>query len=166
MLKLSKATKERLEKVFGPELRREAARILTEECGNNLPFCENQDEFGMERIRFAVLKLWTDVMDVPPSLIAGSSHPLFVGMVTNTLFGLLFDLNRDRRSIWPWADHVVFWGVSVATAAFTAAILLEANWAFKFVTPVLGISILIGIAAHTLRLRSRAVATPGRMPAT
>jgi hypothetical protein len=57
MLKLSRATKERIERVFRPELRREAARILAEECGNNLPLCEGRDEVGMERIRFAVLKL-------------------------------------------------------------------------------------------------------------
>jgi hypothetical protein len=57
MLKLSKATEERLKKVFKPELQAEAARILVEECGNNLPFCESQDEKGMERVRFAVLKL-------------------------------------------------------------------------------------------------------------
>jgi hypothetical protein len=57
MLKLSKATEQRIERVFKPELRPEAARILTEECGNNLPFCEKQDEVGMERRRFAVLKL-------------------------------------------------------------------------------------------------------------
>ena len=57
MLKLSQATEERIERVFRPELRREAARILAEECGNNLPLCEGRDEVGMERIRFAVLKL-------------------------------------------------------------------------------------------------------------
>lgn len=62
-MKLSQATEERLGRVFGPEQRREAARILTEECGNNLPFCENQDEFGMERIRFAVLKLSAGDLD-------------------------------------------------------------------------------------------------------
>ena len=115
-------------------------------------------------VGFAVLKLWTDITEVPVSLLAGSSHPLFVGMVTNTLFGLLFDLNRGKRPIWPWADHVVFWGISVATAAFTVAILLEADDAFKFITPVLGVSILIGIVAHTLRLQSRETTSPSLMP--
>lgn len=105
-------------------------------------------------VGFAVLKLWTNITAVPPSLIAGSSHPLFVGMVSNTLFGLLFDLNREKRSIWPWADHVVFWGISLATVAFTVAILLEADGAFKFITPVLGLSILVGIVAHTMRLQA------------
>jgi hypothetical protein len=57
VLKLSQATEERIRRVFRPELRAEVARILEEECGNNLHFCEALDEVGMERIRFAVLKL-------------------------------------------------------------------------------------------------------------
>lgn len=35
----------------------EARRILREQCGNNLPFCQHSDSFQMERLRFAVLKL-------------------------------------------------------------------------------------------------------------
>ena len=31
--------------------------ILVEECGNNLPFLHNTDEAGMDRFRFAALKL-------------------------------------------------------------------------------------------------------------
>lgn len=96
--------------------------------------------------------VWKEFTDIPPNLIPASEHPLFVGMVTNTLFGLLFDLNRSRRSILPWADHVVFWGISVSVAAFTLAILFNATDLFKFITPVLGLSILVGIVAHTLRL--------------
>jgi hypothetical protein len=96
--------------------------------------------------------VWKEFTDIPTNLIPASEHPLFVGMVTNTLFGLLFDLNRSRRSILPWADHVVFWGISLAVAAFTLAILFDATDLFKFITPVLGLSILVGIVAHTLRL--------------
>jgi hypothetical protein len=57
MPKLSKATEERIRRLFAAEWRKEAARIMEEECGNNLPFCEGLDEVQMERIRFAVLKL-------------------------------------------------------------------------------------------------------------
>jgi hypothetical protein len=70
-----------------------------------------------------------------------------------TLFGLLHDLNVRRRAIWPWADHVLFWGMSLAVAAFTIAILTQAKGLYSFITPILGGSILIGIVTHTLRLR-------------
>jgi len=62
-LKLSPATEERLKRVFAPEQWPEAARLLMEECGNNLPFCQEMDEFRMERIRFAVLKLAAGDLD-------------------------------------------------------------------------------------------------------
>lgn len=35
----------------------EVRRILRDECGNNLPFCENSDSLQLERVRFAALKL-------------------------------------------------------------------------------------------------------------
>jgi hypothetical protein len=63
---------------------------------------------------FVVLQIWKDFSEVPPNLIPASEHPLFVGMVTNTLFGLLIGLAGGGPA---WADHVVFWGVNVAVAA-------------------------------------------------
>jgi hypothetical protein len=107
---------------------------------------------------FALLKLWPTFNDVPQNLIPATEHPLFVGMVTNTLFGLLYDLNADRRR-WPWADEVLFWGMNVAVAAFLVAILANAQDAFKVITPVLGLSLLVGIVAHTARLWSAPAAT-------
>ena len=35
----------------------EVVELLLHQCGNNLPFCENSDEFQLERVRFAALKL-------------------------------------------------------------------------------------------------------------
>ena len=56
MVELSETTSSILERLFSPEQRREAARLLEEECGDNLPFCESSDAHSLERIRFAVLK--------------------------------------------------------------------------------------------------------------
>ena len=56
-INLSTETQRRLEMLFPQEQRREATRLLSEECGNNLPFCQDEDESGLERIRFAALKL-------------------------------------------------------------------------------------------------------------
>ena len=60
---------------------------------------------------FAVLQIWEEFTDVPAGIIPASIHPLMLGVVTNTLFGILLDLNHERRHILPWADHVVFWGI-------------------------------------------------------
>jgi uncharacterized protein (DUF486 family) len=112
---------------------------------------------------FAVLKIWPTFADVPPNLIPASEHPLFVGMVTNTLFGLLYDFTADRRR-WPWADEVLFWGMNIAVAAFLVAILANAEDAFKFITPVLGLSLLVGIVANSVRLWSVPAIEPRMAP--
>lgn len=57
MVELSEATWERLRRHLPPQHQEEAARLLADECGNNLPFCEDLGPVGLERIRFAVLKL-------------------------------------------------------------------------------------------------------------
>jgi hypothetical protein len=103
-------------------------------------------------VGFAVLQIWKEFSEVPPNLIPASEHPLFVGMVTNILFGILFELNRERRSFWPWADHVVFWGVSAGALALTLTLLSDQDQFLPFVTPVLGLSLLTGIVTHFVRL--------------
>lgn len=55
--KLSPRTRQLVERVFGPKRVAEAAQWLEDECGDNLPFCEHHDEYDMERIRFAAIKL-------------------------------------------------------------------------------------------------------------
>jgi len=93
--------------------------------------------------------------EIPQNLIAAAAHPAFVGGVTNILFGMLWDLNRERRGMLAWADHVVFWGINLAVTAFTLAILFDATGLFAVITPVLGLSILTGIITHSLRLQAR-----------
>ena len=55
-MKLSQETERRVKILFASPDRRKAIKLLEEECGNNLPFLENLDEFGLERFRFAALK--------------------------------------------------------------------------------------------------------------
>lgn len=57
MVPLSLETWVRVEALFAPEDRGLVKQLLEEECANNLPFCERLNENGLERIRFAVLKL-------------------------------------------------------------------------------------------------------------
>ena len=55
--KLSPRTRQLAEKLFSPKQVAEAVQWLEDECGNNLPACKDHDEYQMERIRFAALKL-------------------------------------------------------------------------------------------------------------
>ena len=56
-LNLSRQTHMIVEKLFPNSAQSEVIQSLTEDCGTSLPFCEDSDEYQMERIRFAVLKL-------------------------------------------------------------------------------------------------------------
>jgi hypothetical protein len=55
--RLSSETEWRVTFLFPPDRREQVRALLQEECGNNLPFCQNFDESEMDRIRFSVLKL-------------------------------------------------------------------------------------------------------------
>ena len=57
--KLSPRTRELVEKIFSPGQVAEATTWLEDECGNNIAFCENYDEFQLERMRFAAIK-WSN----------------------------------------------------------------------------------------------------------
>ena len=54
---LSPRTRELVEKIFNPTQVAEAVQWLEDECGNNIPSCDKHDEYQMERIRFAAIKL-------------------------------------------------------------------------------------------------------------
>jgi hypothetical protein len=56
-VELSEATLRRLEILFAEPQRARASQLLIEACGNNLPLCESATPAGLERIRFAALKL-------------------------------------------------------------------------------------------------------------
>lgn len=54
---LSPRTQRLVMAIFSPADVVEASLWLEQECGNNLPFQKDADEFRMERIRFAAIKL-------------------------------------------------------------------------------------------------------------
>ena len=56
-LKLSPRTQRLIESIFDSKDVAEASQWIADECGDNLPLCKGHDEYQMERIRFAALKL-------------------------------------------------------------------------------------------------------------
>jgi len=63
MIDLSERTIELVAALFTGEQATQAEQILMYECADNIPFCEQNDKFQMERIRFSVLKLSEGRMD-------------------------------------------------------------------------------------------------------
>jgi hypothetical protein len=55
--RLSPKTVEHIDSLFQPVCREEVVELLMHRCGTNLPFLQKSDEFELERVRFAALKL-------------------------------------------------------------------------------------------------------------
>ena len=56
-LQLSPKTVEHVDSLFKRVSRQAVVELLMHQCGNNLPFLQKSDEFHLERVRFAALKL-------------------------------------------------------------------------------------------------------------
>jgi hypothetical protein len=98
---------------------------------------------------------------------------MFVGLMTNTLFGSILVFSAGRSRVWPWADQVIFWGLNVGAASFIAVLLFVGSSAGKgafahpvaFTAPIMGLSALLGIATLLMRLRGAPLPVPASQAA-
>lgn len=108
-----------------------------------------------------------DISKVPPGLLNALNHAIFVGVMTNVLFGAILAFTADRPRSWPWADHVIFWGVNLGAAAFVTVLLTVGTSAgasafahpVAFTAPIMGLSVLLGVATFWMRLRAPTAST-------
>jgi hypothetical protein len=90
---------------------------------------------------------------VPPWLFFALDHAMFIGVMSNALFGLILILTEERRSFWPWADDVLFWGMNFGMVGFVISLLLDARLLERVFTPIMGLSILLALLTYTIRMR-------------
>jgi len=90
---------------------------------------------------------------VPPWLFFALDHAMFIGVMSNALFGLILIVTEERRSFWPWADDVLFWGMNFGMVGFVISLLLDARLLERVFTPIMGLSILLALLTYTLRMR-------------
>ena len=90
---------------------------------------------------------------VPPWLFFALDHAMFIGVMSNALFGLIQVVTEERRSFWPWADDVLFWGMNFGMVGFVISLLLDARILERIFTPIMGLSILLALLTYTLRMR-------------
>lgn len=108
--------------------------------------------------RFELIPLW---------IVFAFDHTMFIGVMSNSLFGLIQQVSRTPHRFWPWAEHVVFWGMNGGLIGFVATLAANQQGLEKFFTPIMGGSILVGIITYSVRLQQlRTVApTPATAPA-
>jgi hypothetical protein len=111
-----------------------------------------------------------DFTQVSIGLLHAGDHSYFVGLMTNILFGAILVTSSDRPRLWPWADHVIFWGLNIGAAAFIAVLLISGSGEgakpfthpVSFVAPIMGLSALLGVATYLMRLMGTPKAVPAR----
>ncbi|MEA2645931.1 MAG: hypothetical protein QOE92_1014 [Chloroflexota bacterium] len=96
----------------------------------------------------------------PFTLFTAADHAIFLGVMTNCIFGMIVDVTADRARFWPWADHVVFWGMNLALAGFVTTLVMGAKDLEKLFTPVQGTAILLAIVVYSIRLAGGGAAAP------
>ncbi|MBE3559256.1 MAG: hypothetical protein IMW89_08530 [Ktedonobacteraceae bacterium] len=87
----------------------------------------------------------------PQGLFIALDHGMFIGVMTNALFALLHEATFERRSFWPWADDVLFWGMNIGLIGFLVALLSGIVVLERIFTPIMGLSILLGIVVYVAR---------------
>jgi hypothetical protein len=91
---------------------------------------------------------------VPVRLLLALDHATFVGILTNAILGLLLVATMAKRSIWSWADQLVFWGVNAGLVGFVLGLIADAPVLKRISTPVMGTAILLGLATAATRFTS------------
>jgi len=110
-----------------------------------------------------------DFTKVPIGLVHALDHSFFIGVMTNTLFGMILIATADQGATraWPWADNLVFWGLNLGAASFILVLLTVGSGynAGPFQHPVaytaslMGLSALLGIVTFSMRLGAARRAT-------
>jgi hypothetical protein len=106
-----------------------------------------------------------DFSAIPRGRLIAFIHLMAVGATTNALLAFVVYLSR-RVSPAGVVDDVVFWGVNVGLAGFAFALTAELPGLYTVFVPVMGLGLLVAIAAHLGPLRRQpppaTTATPHR----
>lgn len=92
-------------------------------------------------------------------LILTFDHVMFIGVMTNVLFGVLSSSlhGADLKPV----DRVLLWGVNLGILGFGLGLITVTPWLKRISTPVMGACLLIGIGYYVMELWRREQMTVG-----
>ncbi|MCB1247463.1 MAG: hypothetical protein KDB69_09360 [Acidimicrobiia bacterium] len=89
-------------------------------------------------------------------LLLGFDHTMFIGVMTNLLFGAVVLGGLGRRML-SSGDRVVLWGVNLGIVGFLTGLLAVSPVLKRISTPVMGTALLIGIVLYIREMSGSAV---------
>jgi hypothetical protein len=104
-----------------------------------------------------------DPTAVPAGLLIAFDHSVFIGVITNVIFGLIYALTDDVAAEAPWLRHVVFAGLNAGMIVFVIGLIADSSLIKEIGSPIMGVSALLGlwILARRLLASDLRVATGG-----
>ncbi len=103
-------------------------------------------------IAYLIVTYAEDFESIPPWLIFALDHAVFIGVMTNGLFALIYLATVSQRSILAWSDHVLFWGMNIGLVGFVVGLITQEAVIKRIFSPIMGASILLAMVAYSLRL--------------
>ncbi len=112
-------------------------------------------------IYLTVLAIANGSVPAGSGLLIALDHAVFIGIMTNALFGLLREVTAEREAVLSWAEDVVFWGMNIGLIGFLFALLSNIRDLERIFTPIMGLAILLAIGLFIARiLPSRSLSVP------
>ena len=85
-------------------------------------------------------------------LILSFDHSMFIGVMTNVLFGVLGTAIVSARTV--LTNRILLWGVNVGFVGFAIGLITTTQVLKRISTPIMGVALLYGIGAYFMELRS------------
>jgi uncharacterized membrane protein YjgN (DUF898 family) len=84
-------------------------------------------------------------------LILSFDHSMFIGVMTNVLFGVLaVSIGSGRTAL---ANRVLLWGVNIGFVGFAIGLITTTQVLKRISTPIMGAALLYGIVVYFMELR-------------
>ena len=90
-------------------------------------------------------------------LILSFDHSMFIGVMTNVLFGVLaVHVVTVRTAL---ANRILLWGVNIGFVGFAVGLITSTQVLKQIFTPIMGVALLYGTAVYLMELRSQKAAS-------
>lgn len=93
-----------------------------------------------------------DIDRFPAGVLIATDHVTFIGVMTNALFALLLTATQRGTDGGRVLAQVTFWGMNIGLVGFLVGLLAEITILKQIFTPIMGLSILVAIAAFVVQL--------------